>query len=191
MPEQIFQLKVTLLGTDPPIWRRLLVPAGATLESLHRVLQIAVGWDDCHMHEFAIGRQRFGAPGPMDDFGGPPVVSERNIALGQLLTRPRSKLRYTYDFGDSWEHEIVLEKILPPEPNRAYPSCVAGERQGPPEDCGGLPGFYNLLDAIADPKHPDHEDTKEWAGDFDPDAFSIDEVNRRLARIRPKKTRRK
>jgi hypothetical protein len=183
--QQIYQIKITLLGTDPPIWRRLRVPANLTLETLHDVLQLAMGWEDCHMHDFRIGQQRFGTPDPMErEFGGPRTASERTARLFQVLGRAGIKAVYTYDFGDSWEHKIVVEKRLAPEPGRAYPACVAGERHGPPEDCGGIPGFYNLLEAISDSGHEQHEELLDWlGGGFDPEAFSVDEVNRRLAPI--------
>jgi hypothetical protein len=180
-PHEIYQIKVTLLGTDPPIWRRLLVPADLTLEQLHDILQLAMGWEDCHMHEFRIGQQRFG-PDPMEQaIGGPRTASERIARLFSVLGRVGAKAVYTYDFGDSWEHQVAVEKRLAPEPGRAYPACLAGERHGPPEDCGGLPGFYNLLEAISDPQHEQHEELLHWLGDgFDPEAFSVEEVNRRL-----------
>jgi hypothetical protein len=182
-PQEIYQIKVTLLGADPPIWRRLLVPAEVTLERLHHVLQLAMGWEDCHMHEFRVGKQRFGTPDPMEEaFGGPRTASERTARLCDVLGRVGAKAVYTYDFGDTWEHGIVVEKRLAPEPGRGYPVCLAGERHGPPEDCGGIPGFYNLLDAIGDPAHEEHEELLEWLGeDFDPAAFSVEEVNRELA----------
>ena len=181
--QEVYQIKVTLLGTDPPIWRRLLVPADITLETLHDILQLAMGWEDCHMHDFCIGQQRYGKPDPMEQaFGGPRTASERTARLFSVLGRVGAKAVYTYDFGDSWEHQIVVEKRLAPEPGRAHPACLAGERHRPPEDCGGIPGFYNLLEAISDPEHEQHEELLDWLGDdFDPEASSIDEVNRRLA----------
>jgi hypothetical protein len=180
---EVYQIKVTLLGTDPPIWRRLLVPADLNLEQLHDVLQLAMGWEDCHMHEFRIGQQRFGKPDPMERaFGGPRTASGRTARLCSVLTRVGARAIYTYDFGDSWEHQIVVEKRLAPEPGNSYPACLTGERHGPPEDCGGIPGFYNLLEAIRDPEHEEHEEMLDWVGgSFDPDAFSVDDVNRRLA----------
>ncbi len=183
--QQIYRIKVTLLGTDPPIWRRLLVPAALTLEQLHDVLQTAMGWEDCHMHEFRIGQQRFGKPDPMERvFGGPHTANERTARLSDVLDRAGIKALYTYDFGDSWEHKIVVEKRLPADPGDAYPRCLTGERHAPPEDCGGIPGFYNLLEAIGDPEHEQHEELLDWLGDgFDPEAFSVDEVNRRLAPV--------
>lgn len=190
-PQEIYQIKVTLLGTDPPIWRRLLVPADLTLDQLHGVLQRAMGWEDCHMHEFRIGQQRFGKPDPMERvFGGLRTASERTARLCSVLGRAGTKAVYTYDFGDSWEHQIVVEKRLASEPGRAYPACLAGERHGPPEDCGGIPGFYNLLEAISDPGHEQHEELLDWLGDnFDPEAFSVDQVNRRLASLQRRRNK--
>ena len=184
----ICQIKVTLLGTKPPIWRRLLIPADITLERLHKVIQVAMGWQDCHLHEFRIGKQRFGPPDPMAQvFGGPRTTSEKKTALYSVLDRVRSKARYLYDFGDDWDHEILLEKFLAPEPGETYPRCIAGAGQGPPEDCGGVPGFYDLLDALADPKHPQHDDLVEWmGGEFDPAAFHLELVNQRLRRLQPR-----
>ncbi len=185
LPQEIYQLKVTLRGTRPPIWRRLLVPAGLTLEVLHDVLQVAMGWYDCHLHEFRIGPKRFGKPDPEDEFMGLPAVGdERTAHLFMVLAKARAKAIYTYDFGDSWEHAIVVEKVLPPEPAVAYPICVGGKLQCPPEDCGGIPGYYNLLEAINDPAHKEHEEMLDWVGgDFDPEAFSVDDVNRRLVTL--------
>jgi len=190
--DEIYQIKVTLLGIDPPIWRRLLVPAGLTLEQLSSALQLAMGWDGGHLHDFRIGKQRYGEPDPMEKFfDGPRTASERSTRLLSVLGRVGAKAVYTYDFGDTWEHEIVVEKRLPPEPGRDYPACVAGERHGPPEDCGGVPGFYNLLEAIADPDHEQHEELLEWVGeDFDPEAFSVEEVNRGLASMHRRRKKR-
>ncbi len=182
-PQEIYQIKVTLLDTRPPIWRRLLVPAELTLEQLHAVLQAAMGWDDSHLHDFRIGQRRFGRPDPSDRLMGLPAVgNERTVRLFTVLGKVGAKAVYTYDFGDSWEHAIVVEKVLPPEPGLAYPVCVGGKLHGPPEDCGGIPGFYNLLEAIRDAAHDQHEEMLEWvSGDFDPEAFSVNDINPRLA----------
>ena len=182
-PQEIYQIKITLLGTSPPIWRRLLVPANLTLEQLHDVLQLAMGWEDCHMHDFRIGQKQFGKPDTDDRLMGLSAVgNERTVRLFSVLGKVGAKAVYTYDFGDGWEHAIAVEKVLSPEAGHAYPACVEGKRHGPPEDCGGVPGFYNLLEAIGDPEHGQHEQMRDWLGDdFDPEAFSVDEVNRRLA----------
>src|SRR5260370_5964742 len=191
IPQEIYQIKVTLLGTNPPIWRRLLAPASLTLEQLHHVLQLAMGWEGCHMHDFQIGPKRYGIPDPDEVLMGmPPVDNERTVRLFSVLGKPGAKAVYTYDFGDTWEHSITVEKVLPPESGQAYPFCLGGKRHGPPEDCGGLPGFYNLLEAIGDPKHDQHEELLEWLGDdFDPEAFSVDEVNRRFAHLHGRRSK--
>jgi hypothetical protein len=185
LPE-VLQLKVTLLGTMPPIWRRLLVPADLTLAQLHDVVQAAMGWQDCHMHEFSAGQRHFGTLNPEDRLMGmPPVENERTVRLANVLGRVGAKILYTYDFGDSWEHGIVLEKRLPADPGTAYPVCTGGERACPPEDSGGIGGFYDLLDALEDPTHEQHDELQDWVGDdYDPDTFSIDEVNQMLTPLR-------
>jgi hypothetical protein len=181
-PQSIYQLKITLLGTKPPIWRRALVPSEFTLDKLHRVLQAVMGWEDSHLHEFRVGRQRFGIPDLEDDFmGGPRCIHERKVRLSEVLGRTGAKLDYTYDFGDSWEHTVTLEKILLPDADQRYPRCTAGKLRCPPEDCGGIGGFYNFLEAIDDPEHEQHDELLEWiGGTYDPEAFSLDAVNLRL-----------
>ena len=181
-PPEIYQIKVTLLGSEPAIWRRLLVPPAITLEQLHQVLQAAMGWDDGHLHEFGQGRRRFGQPDSDTDFlGGPATENERKVRVSDLLRRVGAKFTYLYDFGDGWEHSITLEKRLPADPNTALPLCIAGARASPPEDCGGISGFYGLLEALSDPAHEDHEEMLEWAGEFDPEAFSVESANQVLA----------
>jgi Plasmid pRiA4b ORF-3-like protein len=186
LPPEVFQLKVTLLGTMPPIWRRLLVPADLTLAQLHDVLQAAMGWQNCHMHEFSAGHRRFGEPNPEDRLMGmDPVENERPVRLFSLLGRAGAKVTYIYDMGDSWEHGIMLEKRLPADPGTAYPVCTGGERACPPEDCGGITGFYDLVDGLGDPAHEQHDELRDWVGDdYDPDVFSIEHVNRELTPLR-------
>ena len=190
-PQEIYQLKVTLLDTSPPIWRRLLVPADMTLEQLHKVLQLAMGWEDCHLHDFRIGSSRFGKPDPTDRLTGLSAIgNERTTRLFNVLGKVGAKAVYTYDFGDGWQHGIAIEKVLMPEPGLAYPVCTGGKRNGPPEDCGGIPGYYDLLEALSDPRHKRHEELGEWIGnDFDPEAFSVDDVNRRLAPLQRRRAK--
>src|SRR6476620_3064033 len=117
LPSQIFQLKITLSGTKPPIWRRVLAPADLTLAQCHTVIQISMGWENYHLHEFRVGRQRFGVPDPdAKMMGGDEIINEKKVRLCDVLTRTGAKADYTYDFGDGWEHSIVLEKVLLPEP---------------------------------------------------------------------------
>jgi hypothetical protein len=182
---EIYQLKVTLLGTSPLIWRRVLVPANITLAQLHDVLQTAMGWEDGHMHEFSVGQRRIGRPNPEDRLMGMPAAeNERTVRLSGILVKVGSKAIYTYDFGDSWEHSLVLEKRLPVDPTTTYPVCTDGQLACPPEDCGGIPGFYDLVEALGDPAHERHEEMLDWIGEFDPQAFSVESVNRMLTPLR-------
>ena len=187
---EIYQLKVTLLGTRPPIWRRLLVPSELTLAQLHDVLQVAMGWQDGHLHEFRARGRRFG-PDPQDQFVADDVEDEHRMRVFGLFDRTGAKAAYTYDFGDTWEHSIVLEKRLPAAPNMVYPVCTDGQLACPPEDCGGIPGFYDLLNALRDPTHEQHQELQDWVdGDYDPETFSIEAVNRILTRLLPRRTKR-
>jgi hypothetical protein len=177
-PAKVYQLKITLDNIRPPVWRRVLVPANMPLSELHYVIQVAMGWTDSHMHAFEIGQTYYGVPDiEFDD----DMENEHRIKLSQIAPSEKSKFRYEYDFGDSWRHSILVEKILPAEPGIDYPVCLVGKRSCPPEDCGGAWGYAGLLGAISDPEHEEHEDTLEWLGDdFDPEAFDMDTVNVRL-----------
>lgn len=179
--DAVLQLKISLLGiADPPVWRRLLVPAGIKLDRLHDLIQASLGWYDSHLHGFSAGGVDYGIPDPELGFR-----DERRTALRRLLAKPGDRVRYTYDFGDHWEHEIVVEDVLRAEHGTRYPVCVAGRGAGPPEDCGGAWGYMDLRAALADPGHEEHEGMLEWLGldrgdDFDAKAFDIDEVNAAL-----------
>jgi hypothetical protein len=178
--DQLARLKVTLLDTDPPVWRRLLVPATIRLDRLDRVIQAAMGWTNSHLHMFIHSSGRYGVPDL--DF---PLQDERRTTLSDLVAREGETVRYEYDFGDGWEHEIVLEQLLAAEPGGRYPSCAAGARACPPEDCGGVHGYADLIDTLADPTHPEHQHLMEWLGiekgnDFDPAHFDTADANRRL-----------
>jgi len=188
---EIYQLKVTLLGTRPPIWRRLLVPSDLNLTQLHDVLQVAMGWHDGHLHEFSAGGRRFGPPDPGDQFMADDVEDERKVRVFSLFGRTGAKALYTYDFGDTWEHSVVLEKRLPAVPNMIYPICTDGQLACPPEDCGGIPGYYDLLDALRDPAHEEHQQLRDWVGgDYDPEVFAMEAINRILMRLIPRRSRR-
>jgi hypothetical protein len=145
--ELVYEVKITLAEVaDPPVWRRLLVPAAIRLDRLHNVIQAAMGWQSSHLHVFSDGQTEYGRPDPEL-----PFRDERTATLGDLLPREGSWARYTYDFGDDWKHEIVVEKRLAAEPGMAYPVCVAGEGACPPEDCGGAWGYEHLREVLADP----------------------------------------
>jgi len=182
-----YQLKITLQGSKPPIWRRVVVMPTLTFASLHQVIQLAMGWDDCHLHEFNVNGERIGRPPAADDLMGmeadDDLRDERKVRLSQFLLQPKQKFSYTYDFGDSWEHLLVLEKILPGAV--AKPICLAGKMACPPEDCGGLYGYMRLLDVLSHPRHPEHEEMKEWCGDnWDAEAFDVEATNRCLAKVK-------
>jgi hypothetical protein len=165
---KVMSLKVTLRGTKPPIWRRILVPGGMTLGDLHQAIQAAMGWYDCHLHGFDINGQQYGDRRSVDD-----VADENRLTLNGLLKSGVARFAYTYDFGDNWDHAIVIEKTLPTNAANAYPVCVAGKRHCPPEDCGGPWGYQHLLEVLANPAHPEHAEQSEWVGDeFDPDEFT-------------------
>jgi hypothetical protein len=176
----IYQIKVTLEDSKPPIWRRLLVRSDLTLADLHGIIQAAFGWWDYHLHMFIIGETYFGVPDPDYD-GFLEMHDERKLRLHQIARREGFKFRYEYDFGDSWLHQVLVEKILPPEPAQDYPRCIKGRRACPPEDVGGIWGYYDFLEAIQDPEHEEHGEYLEWVGgEFDPEAFDLDEVNQAL-----------
>jgi hypothetical protein len=173
----IYQLKVTLEGVRPRVWRRLLVPGVITLNELHDVLQVAMGWTHSHLHRFTIGDADYGAPDD-EGFG---YHDERRHRLADVA-REKDRFIYEYDFGDSWSHEILVEKVFAPEPGARYPRCLAGARACPPEDCGGAWGYREFLAAIKDPAHEDHAEMVEWAGEgFDPEAFSAKAVDAALS----------
>ena len=170
-----FRLKVTLRGTKPPIWRRFLVPSGITLRRLHDSLQAVMGWTDGHMHQFEGNGVLYGTS---DREVGCTRVSENKTTVDQVLRRPKDRLTYEYDFGDSWEHEVVLEAVVPPLEDGRYPIIEAGRRACPPEDVGGVRGYAYFLEILRNQEHPEHEEMLEWVGgSFDPESFDVGEAN--------------
>ncbi|MFD0785546.1 plasmid pRiA4b ORF-3 family protein, partial [Micromonospora azadirachtae] len=161
-PAPIYQIKVGLAGARPPIWRRLEVPADISLARLHGIIQVAFGWTDSHLHVFETPYGSFGRPDA--DLGH---RASSRVTLEQVAPTG-DKLRYTYDFGDNWEHDILVEKTLERDPSVAYPRCVGGRRAAPPEDCGGVWGYAELLEILGDPTHPEHRDRLDWLDLDDP-----------------------
>ncbi len=175
-PQLIYQIKVTLNHVQPAIWRRFQVDAARTLSHLHNVLQTVMGWDGGHLHQFFIGRTCYSEPEA--ELEG--AISERETRLCDVA-KVKTKFLYEYDFGDGWEHTLVVEKSLPGNPQVRYPVCLAGKRACPPEDCGGPYGYADFLEAIANPSHPEHEGLRDWiGGHLDPEAFNLNAVNTRL-----------
>ncbi|MEE9337037.1 MAG: plasmid pRiA4b ORF-3 family protein [Methylococcaceae bacterium] len=175
-----YQLKVTLIGSKPPIWRTILVPSNMALSVFHIALQISMGWTNSHLHQFIADGVFYDIKD--DDFGMDMEIEDENkYQLHQLLKSEKEEIKYEYDFGDGWEHKILLEKILPFDKDTQVTSCIKGKRACPPEDCGGVWGYQELIDTINDDKHPEYESMMEWLdGNFDPEAFDIDEVNNML-----------
>ncbi|MBW6470043.1 MAG: plasmid pRiA4b ORF-3 family protein [Methanosarcinaceae archaeon] len=178
---EVYLLKVTLAHSKPPIWRRILVMGDITLSKFHLILQTAMGWSDSHPHMFLVDGEYYGESDSDDTFNS---RDERTVKLSQLILEEGNKFSYMYDFGDSWEHDILVEKILTSYPDVHYPLCVKGKRACPPEDCGGIGGYHYLLDVLEDPDDLRYVDMIEWIGwDFDPNDFDIDDINVRLSLI--------
>jgi hypothetical protein len=181
---KIYQLKITLVGSKPPIWRRFLVKSDTLLSDLHLIIQTTMGWTNSHLHQFIIGNDSFQPDYEgMDDDGYSQPYTDKH--LNDFLKKENSKLVYEYDFGDSWNHEIVVEKILEEEKNIFYPVCTDGKNVCPVEDCGGIWGYEDLVKVLKNKKHPEHEEMKEWVGleedeDFDPTEFDKEYINESL-----------
>jgi hypothetical protein len=182
----IYQIKVALKGSKPPIWRRLLVPSDVALDKLHVIIQEAMGWYDAHLHQFIVGGDtHYGEP--HSDYFGFQMLDERRYRLNQIAPGEQSKFVYEYDFGDGWEHVVLVEKVLPWDPEQTYPVCIKGRRACPPEDVGGI-WMYNFhIESMRNPEHPDYPGVSEfleWLGeDFDPEEFDLDSVNQALNRL--------
>ena len=176
----IDRVRVSLREIDPPIWRLLELSSRTTLKQLHRMLQIVMGWGDCHLHEYIADGQRYGTPDPhYDDVGE--VLPEAGVRLERVLPRSGASMLYLYDFGDNWQHDIRLEAALPAESGVTYPRLVGGARSCPPEDCGGPRAYADLLEVLVDPDHRDFEQMRAWVGPrFNAEAFSVAAVNQRL-----------
>jgi len=182
----LFQFKITLLDSEPPIWRRIQI-LDCTLLQLHYFIQSTMSWDDSHLYKFDIENRSYGT----SDRRGPGFMRSNYIdssktLLSRVVPRKRGPFRfsYLYDFGDNWEHEIVSEPAPPIDPAAEYPLCVAGQGACPPEDCGGIWGYTELIEILRDEKHPEYESTREWLGDsFDPEAFDLEAANRAMQRV--------
>lgn len=172
----VYVLKVTLQDSDPPIWRRLAIKPNTSLAKLHEIIQVAFGWRQAHLHFFIVGEKRYGPAQPDLELS---CRDERKVQLKSIVSKPGDTFLYEYDFGDHWVHEVTLEEIQEPEFRVRYPKCLAGERACPPEDCGGIPGYYELLEILADPKHEEHKERLKWLGGrkLDPEAFSLKWIN--------------
>jgi len=178
----VVQIKVKLRSVSkPPVWRRLRLRADTRLDRLHEAIVAAFGWQGYHMHVFSSGPDEFGVPDPELGF-----IDERRVSLGQLIGGVGDRLGYTYDFGDDWEHEIVVEELLDADPKARYPILVAAKGACPPEDCGGPWGYAELKEILADPTHDQHQEMLDWLGlddasAFNPSAVAADDLEEELA----------
>ena len=183
----VHELEITLLDVEPRVWRRFAARSDLSLAKLHDVIQVVMGWADSHLHQFVTDDETRYAP--LSPYGDPDwdesVSNSAKTRVQDVLPTKGARLSYQYDFGDGWEHLIEVVAIHPPEAGMKYPRCLAGERACPPEDCGGPYSYPDFLAALADPKHPEHEELTEWiGGKFDAEAFDVGEVNKLLAEFR-------
>jgi hypothetical protein len=185
--ESAYQITVAVMDVlDPPVWRRLQVSAGIRLDRLHSIIQAAMGWEDYHLHHFTVDDVRYGEPDPDWELD---FLDERGTVLADLVSGEGTRIGYTYDFGDNWEHSMVVERVLVAGEADRFPRCLAGEGACPPEDCGGIGGYERLREILADPSDPEHESMLDWVGvttpaDFDPARFDVERANEALARVR-------
>jgi hypothetical protein len=178
----IYQLKITLKNAKPPIWRRIEVTSETKLDSLAMIILAVMGWDNSHLHQFIVGHTYYSMPDPDDMMDS---LDERKYTLAQILPKEKAQCIFEYDFGDGWEHELFVEKVLEAEPKVKYPRCTAGKMACPPEDCGGVWGYMNLIEILKDSEHEEHETYVDWLGlesgeDFDPKEFSVEVADERL-----------
>ena len=181
--DEIATVRIDLVDSDPLIWRQVEVPTSITLKALHDVVQIVMGWSDYHLWEFTIGDQRYGLPMPDDDFDMEPVIDAGKVRLRDVLRPRKTRIDYMYDFGDSWEHRLTVTAVRRGEADVSYPRYLGGEHAAPPEDCGGIPGFYEMLDALADSNHPDHDEIGEQFEGYDPSVVDELPIKYALGRI--------
>ena len=189
MTPYVVRVRIDLKGADPQVRRRVDMPVSASLDSLHHVIQAVMDWEYAHMHEFVIAKQRFCDPEFLEYDYTSNVLSTYESDLADIIKRGIKKLTYTYDFGDNWQHEINLGRVRDSKEGEEFPTLVSASGRCPPEDCGGVYGYWRLLDVLSDPSHEDYEEMNEWYGDLDPEDPDEPGIRDRLQRfaIVPKK----
>ena len=182
MKKKIYQIQIALKGFKPKIWRRILIPSDLLLSDFHMIIQTTMGWTNSHLHQFIKNRTFYTVRMHDDDLWDEmDNVDYKKMKISDLLEKEKEKIIYDYDFGDSWEHDIILEKILPIDDKIKYPICLTGKMNCPPEDCGGVWGYADMLEILKQPDHEEYESYMEWLGDdFDPEYFDKDEINEML-----------
>lgn len=184
MTGKIFQIQIALKGFKPKIWRRILIPSDLLLSDFHKIIQTTMGWTNSHLHQFIKNRTFYSVKHPNDDMWDEMDnvdYMENKIRISDLIQTEKDKIIYEYDFGDGWEHDIILEKVLPFDIMIKYPICLTGKMNCPPEDCGGIWGYSDMLEILKQPDHEEYESYLEWlGGDFDPEYFDKDDINKKL-----------
>jgi hypothetical protein len=185
-PPRTYQLKVTLMEAAPPIWRRLSVPGDTTLAELDRVIQAAMGWTNSHLHTFTVGGVLYAEPSPEWEVD---VRDERPVRLADVAREEGEAFVYEYDLGDSWRHQVLVEAVIVEAGEPRGPRCLGGERACPPEDSGGIDGYYETLRTLRDPDDDEHQRTRVWVesmtgGPFDPNGFDLEAANESIAALR-------
>lgn len=181
MTDKIFQIQIALKGSKPKIWRRILIPSDLSLSDFHKIIQTTMGWTNTHLHQFIKNMTFYTVKHP-DDYMWDEMdnvdYKKNKIRISDLIKTEKDKIIYEYDFGDGWQHDIILEKVLPIDNNIKYPICLTGKMNCPPEDCGGIWGYTDMLVILKQPGHEEYDNLIEWLGEkFDPEFFDIDEVN--------------
>ena len=182
MVKKVYQIQISLSGVNPKIWRRILIQSDMVLSDFHKIIQTTMGWTNSHLHQFIKNEICYSERLP-DDISWEEMgnVDYLNMKLLNLLEKEEERILYEYDFGDGWKHELILEKILPGDNELEFPTCLAGKMNCPPEDCGGIRGYSNLLEILKDLHHEEYDSYIVWlGGEFYPEYFDKDKVNRLL-----------
>ena len=182
---EAIQIKINLEYTNPLIWRQILLPRDISFYKLHHSIQLAMDWTNSHLFEFKMEGYRVGEIfTDFDEMDEADIIDAKKTKLTDLINNENESLNYTYDFGDSWDHTIIFEKIVMLEDDHQMPFCIAGALKCPPEDCGGIPGFYNFLNILSDKHHEEYKETKIWAGGkFNVNEFDLLKINKQLKKI--------
>jgi len=178
-----YKIKISLLDLEPEIWRIIEINSDAGLLDLHAVIQTAMGWTNSHLHHFIKNNVFYALPTEGSEDLEYETIDEETVKISDIISKKNEKIIYEYDFGDGWEHIVELLEIS--EKKIKFPKCLDGGNACPPEDCGGVPGYENLLEVISDPENEEYEDMIEWlGGEFEPSHFNVDEANKRVKKYR-------
>lgn len=183
---EIIQLNVSLKGSIPLIWRNILINQETSFFELHHIIQIAMGWKNYHLFEFNLDGYRIGMIEENEEgYGSNQLLDANKTLLTDILSLENDNFHYNYDFGDGWLHQITLEQLVGKEEDCIYPTCLNGQLNCPPEDCGGINGFYDMLKILQNKKHPEYKETRTWVGKkYDPESFDLVKVNKQLKQLR-------